>query len=162
MKIFIIVLSIITFLGCNSQDEDGERAIPYYRASHILFSVYNSENKDLLNPGNSNYLSGIGVFYLSDNGEVKRQPDSFRFKKYENNYRIDIELNKSQNQERPVTYVRWNSNSTDTIEINHSSKNYLSNYDTIWFNGKVLWKISDNIDENGFYDETTPYFNLIK
>lgn len=67
-------------------------------------------------------------------GEIERQSDSFRISKYDDEYRISIHLNNSQKQENPITYVRWNNNSTDTIETNHSSKKYLSNNDTIWFN----------------------------
>lgn len=66
MKKLLISFVLIALIGCNIQGEESQCVS--IRSTSILFSVFNSENEDLLNPENPNHLKGIRIFYVSDKG----------------------------------------------------------------------------------------------
>ena len=159
MKNLLIVLVVTLFFACNKSNEMEEQ---YNLDTSIEFSVYNSQNEDLLDTGNTNHLdvTNIKLFYLI-NGEKKEvnnpnydNPRGFRIFKHENEYRIAVSLNNTETSEKPITYIQWNDNDIDTIEvaIKRTQKSILQ--DEIWLNGIHVWERGNNTID--------PYFMLRK
>lgn len=152
MKKLSIILIITSFFNCSEPNQvnyDSNIDIG------VTFSVFNSENKDLLNPKNTNHIntSRIRLFY-DVNGKKKEiynpnmdSPKSFRIYKHENEYRIAISLNYTKTSNKATTYIEWNKDDTDTIKASYEKDQSMSiiMQDTIWLNGKQIWKRSDNV-----------------
>jgi hypothetical protein len=162
MKNLLIILMISTLLACsnNSQSNDMEEQNGYYLNAGIEFSIVDSDNKDLLNPENLNYLdiNNIKLFYLI-NGEKKEiynpnmdYPRNFLIYQHENEYRIRIFLNHTDTEDKPMTYVQWSEKDIDTIETIYRRTQNSIIQETLWLNGEQIWEIGD----------IEPYFVLIK
>ncbi|NLP59421.1 hypothetical protein [Lutibacter sp. B1] len=159
MKNLIIILVVSLFFSCNETNEMVEQF--NYQAS-IEFSILNSQNEDLLNPENSNHLdeTKIKLFYVINgikqevNNPNYDYPRGFRIYKHENEYRIGVTLNSNELTEKPITYIQWNDNDIDTIEVvfNRTQNSVLQNM--IWLNGTQVWERGNNTID--------PYFVLIK
>ena len=152
MKKIILLLVSVAFAGCTKSDvipRDIIISIP-----SISFSVFNTQNEDLLIPDIPNHFSNIRLYYVSNEGEVVRQSAGLYISTYENEYRISVNLNNDKKQNKPVTYIEWGNNSRDTIEIIARYNSIMSAQDTIWLNGKVIWDLSNKNQE--------PYLKLIK
>jgi hypothetical protein len=159
MKKIIIVLAVFTLFSCNKSNEVEEQFNIY---AGIEFSVFNSQNEDLLDTATANHIeaSEIKLFYQVD-GEIKevfdanmQNPRNFMIYKHENEYRIGVSLNHTETSDKPVTYIQWNENDTDTIEVIFNRTPNAIIQDRIWLNGNLIWELGDNTID--------PYFVLIK
>jgi hypothetical protein len=160
-KIWIILVTII-ICSCESTDEKKEFGM--YVAASIDFSILNAQNEDLLNPENPNHLdvSKIKVFYIIDgiSQEIYRpnlvRSRGFNIFKNDNNneYRIVVDLNISNNSDKAITYIQWSETDTDTIEATYKRAYNVLRTKKIWLNGDFVW------EEKGIND--SPYFKLIK
>lgn len=149
MKKLILFFTLLIFISCDNQEallaaDNIDTAVE--------FSIVNSSSEDLLDPANPNGMDvrNIKVFYLIS-GEKKEvyngnllNPRNFRIYKHEKEYRIGINLNESQTAVKPVTYVQWNTNDTDTLEVTYTRKNGSILKNTVWLNGVQIWERGDN------------------
>ncbi len=165
MKKLFLISVIITAISCNKA-EVTEESVPYnssYIYAMVEFSILNDKNEDLLDPENPDHLDekDINLYYLID-GEKQQvydpmmdNPENFKIFKYSNGYRIRIFLNFTETAEKPVTYIKWNENDTDTIEaIYERYDNGGIVQQDIWLNDKHIWEIGDHTVD--------PYFILTK
>lgn len=159
MKKIILILAVFALFACNKSNEMEEQ---YNLYAGLEFSVVNSQNEDLLDTTNANHLkaSEIKLFYQID-GEIvevfdadMQFPRGFMIFKHENEYRIGVSLNHTESSDKPVTYIQWNENDTDTIEVvyNRTPNSVVQN--KIWLNGELVWELGDNTID--------PYFILVK
>ncbi len=161
MKNLLIILAITTFFSCNKSDDS---EIPYGTNLDrgIQFSVFNSENEDLLNPDSPNHLdvSKIKLFYVVNGEEIEvynpnlDHPRNINIFEYENVYRIGISLNDTETSDRPITYLRWNDQDFDTIEVTYERSPGAVLKNRVWLNGEEVWERGDNTID--------AYFTLIK
>jgi hypothetical protein len=158
-KILIVLTVFIPLFSCNKSNEVKEQ---YIIQAALEFSVFNSQNKDLLDTVTANHIeeSEIKLFYQVD-GEIKlaydadlQFPRHFYIYKHENEYRICVGLNDTETSDRPVTYIQWNENDTDTIEVifDRTSNGIIQK--KIWLNRNLIWEQGDNTVD--------PYFILTK
>lgn len=158
MKNLLIFLIAIAIISCDNSDNQVD---DYYFIDSITFSIFNSQNEDLLNPVILNNIDaeGIKLFYRI-NGENKEvynpnldYPRNIIVNKPENDYIIRILPNYSPKEEKSITYIQWNDKDTDTLEVMFKNSQYGILNDEIWLNGKQIWDHESN---------TEPYFKLIK
>lgn len=159
MKNICFFFTLFMLLSCdNSNPEESSDIID----TGIEFSIFNSQNGDLLDPKNPNSLdvSNIKIFYVV-NGEKQEvynpnftYPRNFRIFKHENEYRIGVSLNDTETTEKTITYIQWSSTDTDTIEatFDRTGGSILKN--KLWLNGDQVWERGDNT--------TDAYFALTK
>jgi len=161
MKNLLIILTAITFFACDKSN-DMETQYAYNFDVGLEFSILNLQNEDLLNPENPNHINeaNIKLFYQI-NGEKQEvynaemdNPRGFVIFKHENKYRIEVGLNHSETSGNSITYIQWNDNDTDTIEVAIKRTQYSILQDKIWLNGILIWQRGDNT--------TDPYFVLTK
>lgn len=155
-----MILIAIMLFACSKSNEMEEQQ--YNLEVGVEFSVFNSQNEDLLNPENPNHLdvTAIKLFYVI-NGEKQEvynpdldSPRNFRIFKHENEYRIGVTLNHSETSSKTVTYIQWNNSDVDTIEATIKTAQNSLYKDEIWLNGLHVWERGDNTIE--------PYFVLRK
>ena len=112
----------------------------------FTFSVYSSDNVDLLSPETSPYDSAeIKLFYKI--GGVEREvnnvqldyPRQFRIIEHENEYRIEVELNYSETPEKSITYIQWGEDDRDTIEALFERPERALLLREAWFDGELIW-----------------------
>lgn len=160
MKNLMIILMVTTLLACDDSNDSEKDNFNLYAG--LEFSVFNSENEDLLNPENANHLDvdNIRLFYVI-NGQQEEvydpnltYPRNFTIFEHENEYRIGVSLNTSETSDKPITYIQWNDQDTDTIEVVYKRTPNAIIQDTIWLNGEQVWELGDNTID--------PYFKLIK
>ncbi|HEY9114927.1 MAG TPA: hypothetical protein VIN10_09500 [Bacteroidales bacterium] len=159
MKKLIAIFAVITLFACNKTNDPADYFNLY---AGCEFSVFNTQNEDLLDTTSANHLkaSEIKLFYQIDgennlvfNADMQF-PKGFHIFKHENEYRIGIWLNHTETTDKPVTYIQWNENDTDTIEViyNRTPNSIVQN--KIWLNGVLVWELGENTID--------PYFALIK
>jgi len=150
---------LITLISCNKTDEPIQNG--FNLDVGLEFSIINSLNEDLLDPNNPNHIdeSKIKLFYVV-NGETQEvydgnmdNPRNFMIYKHENEYRIGIFQNTADTEEKPITYIRWNDNDTDTIETSYERTTGAVIQRKIWLNGEQIWDWTENQD---------PFFILTK
>jgi len=156
MKSSIVVLLVITLFGCNKSNEDGVSGNVVNNG--IEFSVFNSQNEDLLDPATANHLSAseIKLFYEIDGKIVEiynpnyDQPRNYLIFKHEYEYRIGINLNDTK--DTTINYIQWNNNDTDTIRAAYELiNNKIAYLNKVWLNGKQIWKFGENGRDYGYY-----------
>lgn len=162
MKNLLIILTATTFLACSNSNDSNEIKQFYNVDTKVEFSIFNSQNEDLLNPENPNHLntSNFKVFYII-NGEKKEVNQAnldysrgFKIYKHENEYRIGIFLNSSDSSDKPITEIQWNDGDTDTIEVSYQRTDNGVLQNIIWLNGELIWERGNNTID--------PYFVLTK
>lgn len=159
MKKSILILAATMLFACSKSNEIEEQQ--YNLEVGLEFSVFNSQNEDLLNPENPNHLdvADIKLFYVI-NGEKQEvydpnldSPRNFRIFKHENEYRIGVSLN-HETSGKTMTYLQWNESDVDTIEATIKKTQNSLYSDEIWLNGIHIWERGDNTID--------PYFILVK
>ncbi len=159
MRKIIFILIAISCFACSKSNEE----IPdFYLGASFDFSVFNAQNEDLLNPATTDHFEAteIKVFYVID-GEVieiydpsnVEAPRKFVIYKHENEYRMQVYLNFSDTSEKPITYVQWRNNDTDTIEAIFERIDGNITKRKVWLNDQEIWDWSTNENE---------YFKIIK
>lgn len=154
MKKLTLVILAISFAACSKNNDIVEQD-----SLDIIFelSVYNSQNEDLLNISTPNHLneSEIKLFY-EVNGEINEvhnsnlyNPKNFKIYKHENEYRIKIYLNYTKTSDRPITYIQWNINDTDTIKTVFDRPGNSVLKRRVWLNEIEVWNWTSN--EIGYY-----------
>ncbi len=163
MKNLLFILTIIAFFSCDKSNEANEQVGEYqYNLDVALeFSVFNSQNEDLLNPENPNYINqeNIELLYVID-GKTQQvyssnldYPKNFIVYKHANEYRIRIFPNYSETEEKPITYIQWSNSDTDKIEVVYERTLNAVLQRKIWLNGNQIWDWTENTD---------PYFIIVK
>lgn len=147
MKNLIFLTLIITFANCNKTDEMLPQPLQFNIDASVEFSILNSQNEDLLNPNTPNHIaeSDIKIFYLINGKNIevfdpsKTNPRKFYIFKHLNEYRIRISQNISETEEKPITYIQWNKNDTDTIQVTYNRTPAVIQQRKIWLNNKQIW-----------------------
>lgn len=163
MKNLLIILTIITLFACDKSNEVKEQVLEYqYNLDVALeFSVFNSQNEDLLNPENPNYINqeNIELLYVID-GKTQQAyssnsdyPKNFLIYKHADEYRIRVFPNNSETEAKPITYIKWSNSDTDTIEVVYERTQNAVSQRKIWLNGDQIWDWAENMD---------PYFIIVK
>src|SRR6056297_939944 len=115
MKYLFFFLSALIFASCTDDNEQFIINKHFNIDAKLEFSVFNTQNEDLLNPENSNHLntSKIKILYVI-NEEIQEvydlnadNPRNFMIYKHESEYRIKIFLNHSETADKPITYIQW-------------------------------------------------------
>jgi hypothetical protein len=158
MKKILISLFVLTLFSCKQEEMEEN----FNFNAGLEFSVVNAQNEDLLDPEHPNHLdeADIKLFYVID-GEPKEvfdsnldHPRNIRIFKHANEYRIGLTLNHTKTSDKPVTYIQWNENDTDTIEVVFKQTKNSTIQDSIWVNGEFVWELEDNTVD--------PFFVLTK
>ena len=144
MKKLIIYLVVISFFACSKSDEMNPQ---FYLDGSFEFSIFSSQNEDLLDPATTNHYEAteIKLFYEVDGEMIEvydpnmDAPRNFVIYKHENEYRIIVYLNVSNTSDRPVTYIQWNNNDTDTIEALFERNEHLLRKRKVWLNNQEIW-----------------------
>lgn len=128
----------------------------------ISISVKNEDGLDLLDPQNPGAFQEevIKIFYLTD-GKVEEHYEPNRdaprgFSIYKESaidrYAIQVYPNDDVSEEFPVTYIRWNTDDTDTIKCEYQRTENAVVCTKVWFNDEIKWEAY----------ETGRYFEIIK
>lgn len=155
-----MILVAIMLFACSKSNEIEEQQ--YNLEVSVEFSVFNSQNEDLLNPENPNHMDVSTIKLFNVINEEKQEvynpnsdsPKGFRIFKHENEYRIGITLNHSETSSKTITYLQWNNSDVDTIEATFKTTQSSLYKNEIWLNGLHVWQRGDNTID--------PYFVLIK
>ncbi|WP_031425994.1 hypothetical protein [Flavimarina sp. Hel_I_48] len=159
MKNLILILVLMNTLGCSEGDDDASDQ--YNFDVGLRFTVVNDDGENLLDPDNPEHFSKdtIKLFYLI-NGEKQEvydgnldSPRNYKIFEVENEYVIGITPNYSETEETPITYIQWDENDTDTLEVSYERKRNAVIQTKIWLNGEQIWERYTNED---------PYFTLVK
>lgn len=153
------ILILLTIFSCSKNNEPEEQ---FNLSSSLEFSIINSQNEDLLNPNNPNHINvaNIKLFYVIDGKSQEiydsnmDNPRNFRIYEHKNEYRIRITTNATETAEKPITYIQWNENDTDTLEVLYERTQNAILQNKIWLNGEQIWERGNNT--------TDPYFILTK
>jgi len=157
MKKLLIMIAAITLFACNKPNDD--LLVSSYIGSSFEFSVFNSQNEDLLDPATPNHYdaSEIKLFYLID-GEIKEVynptadfPRNYRIEKRENEYRIVLFLNHPDASDTTFTYIQWNNNDKDTIETVYQRFGSSALKGKVWLNGLEIYDLAKNAFEIEYY-----------
>lgn len=159
MKNFVFLISVVSLFSCSKSDEMS----PAGSDLNVFFefSVFNSQDNDLLDPTTPHHYKeeGIKLFYEVD-GEIIEvydpnmgAPRNFYIYKLETEYRIVVYLNYTETSEKPITYIQWNDTDTDTIEATFKRNRYYIGVSQVWLNELEIWD-STIVDNQ--------YFKLIK
>jgi hypothetical protein len=154
MKELVLILISISTIACSKSDQI---SIQDNIDRSFEFSVFNSDNEDLLDNTTSNHIieSEIRLFY-EENGEVSEvynanldYPRNFFIFKHENEYRIRVFLNSTESSEKPITIIQWNENDSDTIEtvFERPGNSILKRH--VWFNDLKVWDWT--LDQEEYY-----------
>lgn len=152
MKNLIILSFFISLLSCNKPNEMNQQPNAYNLDALFEFSVVNTQNQDLLDPSSPNHInqSDIKLYYLID-GHSKQvynqnmdNPRNFLIYKHENEYRIRIFPNISETEDKTTTYIQWNANDTDTLEVLYERTPRALLERKVWINGKQIWDWTEN------------------
>ena len=158
MKKIVLIVAVIALFGCNKSNEINDQ---FNLDNGIEFSVFNSIDEDLLDTSMPNHyeVNGIKLFYKV-NGKTNEvynsemdNPRNYKIYKHENEYRIRVFMNNTETSEKPVTYIQWNNNDTDTIEVSYERTGNAILKRKVWLNGKQIWDRALNKEE---------YYQLIK
>lgn len=163
MKNLLIALSAVFIMSCNK--DNNTAGVSIY--SVVEFSIFNSENEDILDPDNPDHIdeSNFEIFYEIEGEKVEFYKTinpgvtldygrGFKIYEHENEFRIAIFINHDDSSAKPITYVHWNDNDIDTIKATFNRRGGSIIQEIIWLNGEKVWEIGDNTKE--------PYFTLIK
>ena len=158
-KNFIVLIAVVSLFACSKSDEMSPGGSDLN--AFFDFSVFNSQNIDLLDPATPDHYKEeeIKLFYEVD-GEIIEvydpnmgAPRNFSIYKHENEYRIKVYLNHTETSEKPITYIQWNDTDTDTIEATFKRNRYYIEVSQVWLNELEIWD-STMVDNQ--------YFKLIK
>ncbi len=159
MRNLLLFLLIASIQGCDNSDDKMQQ---FNLDTGVEFSIRNTENEDLLNPGNPNSfdVNTIKVFYVIDGKTTEvydkdlDYPRNFRIYEHQDEYRIAIFPNHAETEQKPITYVQWNESDRDTIEVAYDRSQDALLQNRIWLNGEQVWERGDNTVD--------PYFVLEK
>lgn len=156
MKKLILFLAITSFFACDKVDEILIRG--FDQNTLFEFSVFNSQDVDLLDPTTPNHLEedDIKIFYEIDGKMIEvyeshlDHPRKLFIFEHENEYRIRVFLNHSDTSDEPITYIQWNDDDTDTVKATFErAKNYLR-ISKVWLNDTEIWDMSSGWENQHF------------
>ncbi len=145
----------LLLVNCANDDEQ------FVFANAIELSLTDSSGNDLLNPEtpNSIDITKIKLFYLVKgqlqeiNDPTKDYPRNYFVYHHENNYRIRIFLNPSEDTELLETVIKWSDTDADTIIAAFKRTTSTVVIQKIWINEKPFWT---------YNDKSELYFHLVK
>lgn len=161
MKELIFLLTVVSFVSCS---ETVELMPPgHSRNTSFEFSVYISQDVDLLDPSNPNHYEEeqIKLFYIVDETMIEVYNPNLDYPRnilifhheIEDEYRIRVFLNDSDTSEKTITHVQWNNTDTDTIEATFKRSDRSLDVSKVWLNGLEIWDLTMGDNQ---------YFKLIK
>ncbi|MEZ5069886.1 MAG: hypothetical protein R2751_02685 [Bacteroidales bacterium] len=154
MRKLILFVSTISLFACSKTDDN---MYQYYWGGLFEFSVYNSQNEDLLDPATLDHYdtSGIKLYYEVDGMKEEiydpnlDYPRHFSIYHHEDEYRLQVSLNASDTSEKPITYIQWNNVDTDTIEVLFKRTVRSTLKRSVWLNGQLIWEWT--LNEEGYH-----------
>lgn len=149
MKHLLLILIVTTMVSCSTSTNE-ENA--YVLFNSIEFSVVNTAGEDLLDSNNPNSIDidNIKLYHVIDNEVIEvydshlEHPRHFFVFEHENEYRIRVFQNTSENENRPITYIQWNETDTDTLQVEYDRTHNSLAQKKIWLNGEEIWNININ------------------
>ena len=142
----IVLLLIVTLISCS--DDNGNNPSNTNIDVGVSFYLKNASGENLLNT--SNYISDNFRIFNVINGEV--QEVNMPQMDYPRNFFINDEttpismrlfLNHTENEEFPITYIKWNQDDTDTIkaDFDRGTTNEIDYIicKKIWYNDQLVW-----------------------
>lgn len=155
MKLIIYILTLLLSTSCGS-DENDQVIVD----TDINVSIKNSDGVDLLDSANPHSYreDSIKLFYIKNGEEVEvfdadmDYPKGFFIYKHENEYRMRIFPNIDKSEEFPLTYIKWNETTIDTIKCIIERKSNSQICKKVWFNNESVWEAY----------ETERFFEIIK
>ena len=153
MKTIVTLIILTVFVSC-SKNNDDEPQNQHSINRKVEISLKNSNGEDLLDPNNPNAYKAenIKLYYLI-NGEKQEvfnpnmdYPRNFLIYNHDPEYRIRIFQNDTDNETRPITYVEWNENETDTLQAEFFKTENTIQVIKTWFNGELKWDGSNGQD----------------
>lgn len=161
MKKLLFICTLFFFSSCEKADEERQN---FNLDTNLKFTVVSKEGEDLLDPANPNGISEneIKIYYLVDG--VKKEiydnnldyPRSFRiYKDLADEFRLVLFPNYSEDMDRPVTYIQWNEQDIDTVEVSYDRYPDAIRTSKVWLNGDLILDRSNNLNEE-------PIFSLVK
>lgn len=154
MKYLFFFLSALFFTSCTDDNEQ------FIVDTAINISVKDVDEKDLLNPNNSNSLNQneFKILYEINGEQIEVNDENLDYSKgffvykHENEYRIRIFPNTDKNDLYPTTYIEWSKMDTDTIRCEIERKESSTICKKVWFNEELVWQAYD----------TERFFDIIK
>jgi CMP-N-acetylneuraminic acid synthetase len=146
MKKIVILNVIAIFVASCSDDSNKSESANIDTAVNIYLE--NNTGESLLNT--DNYQSNdFKIYYLNNNNveEVNNplmdSPRNFFIIDEDNIKAMRLFLNSNQNEENPVTYIKWNETDTDTLKAHYSrgmgnNEDYVT-CDKVWLNEELVW-----------------------
>jgi hypothetical protein len=139
---YFLLLILILFFSCEKEQIIGG----FYDAS-VEIRVQNENGNNLLDPSTPGAIDPEEItLYWLQNGEPKKKFDSFLdYPKYfriieEPEYIIEVQMNSDENEEFPVTYIRWNESDTDTIKCEFTRTTGTEYCSKLWCNNELMWE----------------------
>ena len=142
MRTLLIFVSIfVAMIAC---DKEKEKLV---LDQGVEITVLDELGNDLLNPTNQNFYDEgtIKIFYLI-NGVIEEvynqnydNPRNFRISEREGLFRLMLTLNATENDEYPITYIKWSESDTDTIKCSVSRTYRSVVCIKVWYNEALLW-----------------------
>ena len=128
----------LAFISC-SKDNDVHELNEGPIVSNIILSVKDAYGKDLLSPNNPLHFSEekISLEYVTYNGRETSSNIKIIKQPYSELYILIIESNLKVVNSKSKTIVHWNSNISDTIEVEFSKN--LSKVQKISANSVPIW-----------------------
>ncbi|WP_298141784.1 hypothetical protein [Flavobacterium sp.] len=147
MKNLIVMIFLVLFSSCSNDDK------PTAANLDASVSIYlkDLENKNLINT--SNFLSeNYRIYHLIDGVSTEvydtnmDNPRGF-FINYETSpICMALTLNHSENEQFPITYVKWNETDTDTLkaQFDRGSENNVDYVvcQKLWLNDELVWDVT--------------------
>ncbi|QDH78127.1 hypothetical protein FKX85_03370 [Echinicola soli] len=156
------ILFLLFFLAVTSCDKVDEPSDNTIIDTAVELAVKNEDGEDILDPSHPDAIDveALRLFYKVD-GEVQEvydgnlsSPRNISHIEHQNEYRLRISLNYTESEEKPVTYLEWNENDTDTLEaVFRYPKNGVIQ-EEVWYNGDSIWNDSEV--------NTEPYLELTR
>ena len=152
MKKFVLFTLILLIMSCK---KEGVKNVGFVLDASVDMKLINNQGVDLLNSNidNTYNTSDIRLYYLQG-GQVKQYNGGsnqdypkgyFIFLDSENYNNIRIFLNHDDNEEYPITYIKWNELDTDTIKTHYKRSQTIIALDSIWYNGMLHWTFNSNV-----------------
>lgn len=155
----LILLLMISFFSCNSNDENQPSATNLDVG--VSFYVLNENGEDLLNPNNQNSIdiTNLKIYELINGEEVEiNNPNSDAPKgfsvvspegKYDK-YRLDLTLNILEKSNTTITLLKWSESDLDSFKTElEKGEDYII-CKKIWVNDIKVWDMIEDGDDRFF------------
>lgn len=148
-KLNFIAASLI-FIGCSKEHINGGVDLNL----HVDFSIKGEDGVDKLSPKSTNTLNTDKIKIFNKIGEevklaydaTKSYPKFYHIFQDGPSYRMRVFLNYISD-ERSISYIQWNENNIDTLEVEYSRLNNILNVKSLWLNGDLKFQSNNSIND---------------